>query len=64
MAVPKKRRSKSKKNMRKAAWKRKTIKFAERSVSLTKSLKSNRETSFIDTITLKEKKENSIQLGF
>jgi large subunit ribosomal protein L32 len=50
MAVPKKRTSKSKKNSRKANWKKKGQKTAEKSLSLAKSMLSGKTTSFIYSI--------------
>ena len=47
MAVPKKRTSKAKKNARKANWKRKGHKAAQRSLSLAKSMLRGKTTSFI-----------------
>lgn len=47
MAVPKKRISKSKKNTRKANWKRKAKKTAEKSVSLAKTMLQQKSNSFI-----------------
>lgn len=47
MAVPKKRTSKSKKNARKANWKRKGAKAAQRSLSLAKSMLKGKTISFI-----------------
>jgi large subunit ribosomal protein L32 len=47
MAVPKKRTSKSKKNSRKANWKRKGYKAAQKSLSLAKSLLQGKTTSFV-----------------
>ena len=47
MAVPKKRTSKSKKNTRKANWKRKGYKAAQKSLSLAKSMLQGKSTSFI-----------------
>jgi large subunit ribosomal protein L32 len=47
MAVPKKRTSKSKKNARKANWKRKGYKTAQKSLSLAKSMLRGKTTSFI-----------------
>nr|WAK84920.1 ribosomal protein L32 [Amicula sp. isolate GU52X-4 cfCalB7]WAK84972.1 ribosomal protein L32 [Amicula sp. isolate GU52X-4 cfCalB7] len=47
MAVPKKRTSKAKKNARKANWKRKGYKAAQKSLSLAKSLLKGKPTSFI-----------------
>ena len=47
MAVPKKRTSKSKKNARKANWKRKGYQAAQKSLSLAKSLLRNKSTSFV-----------------
>ena len=46
MAVPKKRTSKSKKNSRKANWKRKSYKAAQKSFSLAKSMLRGKPTSF------------------
>ena len=50
MAVPKKRTSKAKKNARKANWKRKGYKAAQKSLSLAKSLLRGKQTSFVYTI--------------
>ena len=47
MAVPKKRTSKSKKNSRKASWKRKANKEAQKALSLAKSVLRGQTTSFI-----------------
>ncbi|MDJ0556564.1 MAG: 50S ribosomal protein L32 [Microcoleaceae cyanobacterium MO_207.B10] len=47
MAVPKKRTSKSKKNMRKANWKRKARLEAQKALSLGKSVLTQRSHSFI-----------------
>jgi len=47
MAVPKKRTSKSKKNSRKANWKRKGYQAAQKSLSLAKSMLRGKSTSFI-----------------
>ena len=47
MAVPKKRTSKSKKNSRKANWKKKSYKAAQKSLSLAKSILQGKRTSFI-----------------
>ena len=47
MAVPKKRTSKAKKNSRKANWKRKTTKSAQKSLSLAKSILRGKTTSFV-----------------
>jgi len=56
MAVPKKRTSKSKKNARKANWKRKGSKAAQKSLSLAKSmLRGN--TSFVYTVKEPDVKE-------
>jgi large subunit ribosomal protein L32 len=48
MAVPKKRTSKAKKNARKANWKRKGYKAAQKSLSLAKSMLRGKTTSFIN----------------
>ncbi len=50
MAVPKKRTSKSKKNARKANWKRKGYKAAQKSLSLAKSMLRGKPTSFVYSI--------------
>lgn len=47
MAVPKKRRSKSKKKTRKANWKRKGHQYAQKSLSLAKSMLQGKPTSFV-----------------
>ncbi len=47
MAVPKKRTSKSKRNARKANWKRKSYKAAQKSLSLAKSMLRGKTTSFV-----------------
>ena len=52
MAVPKKRTSKSKKNARKANWKRKGYKAAQRSLSLAKSMLRGKTTSFIYSVNV------------
>ena len=50
MAVPKKRTSKSKKNARKANWKRKGYQSAQKSLSLAKSMLRGKTTSFVYSI--------------
>jgi large subunit ribosomal protein L32 len=50
MAVPKKRTSKSKKNARKANWKRKGFKTAQKSLSLAKSMLRGKTTSFVYSV--------------
>ena len=50
MAVPKKRTSKSKKNARKANWKRKANILKQKSFSLAKSILQEKQTSFIYNI--------------
>jgi large subunit ribosomal protein L32 len=52
MAVPKKRTSKSKKNARKANWKRKSYQTAKKSLSLAKSMLRGKATSFIYSLNL------------
>ena len=47
MAVPKKKTSKSKRDHRKAHWKRKAALQAERALSLGKSVLSGRSNSFV-----------------
>lgn len=46
MAVPKKKTSKSKRDMRKATWKRKARLEAEKALSLGKSILTGRSKSF------------------
>jgi large subunit ribosomal protein L32 len=50
MAVPKKRTSKTKRNTRKANWKRKGYHAAQKSLSLAKSMLKGKTTSFIYNI--------------
>lgn len=52
MAVPKKRTSKSKSKSKKSIWKRKALFTSQRSLSLAKSILSDKNNSFI---YLKEK---------
>lgn len=47
MAVPKKRTSKSKKNMRKHNWKRQAVKKAEQALSLGRSILTGSSKGFI-----------------
>ncbi|MDB9312551.1 50S ribosomal protein L32 [Spirulina sp. CS-785/01] len=47
MAVPKKKTSKSKRDMRKATWKRKAAFAAEKALSQGKSVLTGRSTSFV-----------------
>ncbi len=54
MAVPKKRTSKAKKNARKANWKRKGYKAAQKSLSLSKSILKGKTTSFIYSVSVDE----------
>lgn len=54
MAVPKKRTSKSKKNSRKACWKKKVDKVAQKALSLSKSFLKGKTTSFIYTLNQEE----------
>ena len=54
MAVPKKRTSKSKKNSRKATWKRKADIAAQKALSLAKSVLRGQTTSFVYTLTEEE----------
>ena len=50
MAVPKKRTSKAKKNSRKANWKRKGYKAAQKALSLAKSMITGKTTSFVYSV--------------
>jgi large subunit ribosomal protein L32 len=52
VAVPKKRTSKSKKNSRKANWKRKGYHAAQKSLSLAKSMLRGKSTSFVYSISV------------
>jgi large subunit ribosomal protein L32 len=54
MAVPKKRTSKSKKNSRKAVWKKKADKTAQKALSLAKSVLRGQRSSFIYTLIEEE----------
>ena len=54
MAVPKNRTSKSKKRTRKANWKRKANKAAQKSLSLAKSVLQGKPTSFIYSMYVDE----------
>ena len=54
MAVPKKRTSKSKKNQRKANWKRKGVSAAQKSLSLAKSMLQGKTTSFVYSIYVED----------
>ncbi len=47
MAVPKKRTSKSKRDSRKAVWKRKAAVHAQKAISLGKSILSGRNDGFV-----------------
>ena len=57
MAVPKKRKSKTKKNTHKACWKRKGHYAAQKSLSLAKSILQGKTTSFIYNIYDDEDKD-------
>ena len=50
MAVPKKRTSKTKRDKRKANWKRKAYKESLKSLSLAKSMLKGKTTSFVYNI--------------
>ena len=54
MAVPKKRTSKAKKNARKANWKRKASKAAQKSLSLAKSMLRGKTTSFVYSVSIED----------
>jgi len=54
MAVPKKRTSKSKKNARKANWKRKGYHAAQKSLSLAKSMLRGKTTSFVYSVYVED----------
>ena len=54
MAVPKKRTSKTKRNTRKANWKRKGYHAAQKSLSLAKSMLKGKTTSVIYSIETSE----------
>lgn len=47
MAVPKKKTSKSKRDQRKATWKRKASLAAQKALSLGKSVLTNRSSGFV-----------------
>ncbi len=54
MAVPKKRTSKSKKNSRKANWKKKGRNAAQKSLSLAKSMLKGKTTSFVYSVYVED----------
>jgi large subunit ribosomal protein L32 len=54
MAVPKKRTSKTKRNQRKANWKRKSYFAAQKSLSLAKSMLRGKPTSFVYSLDVEE----------
>ena len=54
MAVPKKRTSKSKTRARKANWKRKSFKAAQKSLSLAKSMLRGKPTSFVYSVYIED----------
>ena len=54
MAVPKKRTSRAKTNARKANWKRKANKEAQKALSLAKSVLRGQTTSFIYSLNEEE----------
>jgi large subunit ribosomal protein L32 len=57
MAVPKKRTSKSKKNMRRANWRRQANQQATKAISLAKSVLTGKSSGFIFAIVPPEKPE-------
>ncbi|MGK7871783.1 MAG: 50S ribosomal protein L32 [Xenococcaceae cyanobacterium] len=57
MAVPKKKTSKSKRNHRKAFWKRKAALEAQKALSLGKSVLSGRSNSFVDRTEEEEEED-------
>ncbi len=64
MAVPKKRTSKSKKKIRKAVWIKKSSNQAHYSFSLSKSLNKKNPTSFVNSVSLEQRKTQQSNLGF
>ncbi|ABG50161.1 MAG: 50S ribosomal protein L32 [Trichodesmium sp. St16_bin4-tuft] len=58
MAVPKKRTSKSKKNMRKANWKNQAKLAAKKALSLGKSVETQRSHSFVHPRYEEEEEED------
>ncbi|MGE5657656.1 MAG: 50S ribosomal protein L32 [Actinomycetota bacterium] len=57
MAVPKKKTSKSKRDMRKATWKRKATLAAQKALSLGKSVLTGRSHSFVYPSNEEEEEE-------
>jgi large subunit ribosomal protein L32 len=57
MAVPKKKTSKSKRDMRKATWKRKAALQAQRALSLGKSVLTGRAKGFVYPTSEEEEEE-------
>ena len=58
MAVPKKKKSKGKRNQRHAVWKGKAAKAAERALSIGKSVLSGKAQGFVYPIDETEEEEN------
>ncbi|MBD1919795.1 50S ribosomal protein L32 [Microcoleus sp. FACHB-831] len=58
MAVPKKKTSKSKRDQRKANWKRKAAVEAQKALSLGKSILSGRAKSFVYPSETEEEEES------
>jgi large subunit ribosomal protein L32 len=59
MAVPKKKTSKSKRDMRKATWKRKAALQAQRALSLGKSVLTGRAKGFVYPTSDEDEDEES-----
>ena len=54
MAVPKKRTSRTKRNSRKANWKKKVNRVGKKSLSLAKSILQEKSKSFLYSLDLKK----------
>ena len=57
MAVPKKRTSKSKRDIRKAVWKQKAAVHAQKAISLGKSILSGKNDGFVYPLAEEESEE-------
>jgi large subunit ribosomal protein L32 len=57
MAVPKKRTSKSKRDIRKAVWKQKAAVHAQKAISLGKSILSGKNSGFVYPLAEEESEE-------
>lgn len=59
MAVPKKKTSKSKRDQRRATWRKQAAKQAQKAISLGKSILTGRSTFYYPTAEEEEQEENT-----